>query len=533
MLSLRSSGKILGPTSLVELAHAQHLSPPVSMRDLMDRLRIGGAPEINFQFGVHNLPPWGGGSSANFADGVPSIDTFRGTFGTGEIVEELVPVWGHPILTAAFYLIYHKYLIGTANGGWATGFCTALSSLVADKFWRGDTDAHTIDKASVHKSITTMQGKMLSRESLLTFHEQGRKGASGIEQTCRAIETIFLHGCGRNNAPLLFFLPSGEIWDSGYFDKLNESHCVMPYKFNYPAGHPGPRLSPNGSTTIHDLNGVEMFIWDCNATDDSNRKITFFDNGGELAFRYGGLNSNDGFTLGAVTNGFMLADHDLPFSGPVGMTSFVVDFLLSPADLRITDTNGRRTGNFDGKIHAEIPDSHPCFLMKGAYLLPVDKQLTRQIVGTGVGQYTFNSIIPDAGSLVLHDVQTAPGHTDELSVSLDQTIVRFRPAVEKSFNMTMARATAGEVRSITLRGVGGNPSAGVEIGTSKELNAVDVNNRGAARSVEVEATVLNRQNNQMSNKKLGTLNVPSQGKLKLEVHDWTTTNMSMFTLNHP
>ena len=81
MLSLRSSGKILGPTSLTQLAHKHHLSPPVSVRALLDRLGINGSPEISFKFGVHNLPAFDG-RTANFTDGVPDTDTFRETFGT-------------------------------------------------------------------------------------------------------------------------------------------------------------------------------------------------------------------------------------------------------------------------------------------------------------------------------------------------------------------------------------------------------------------------------------------------------------------
>jgi hypothetical protein len=42
----------------------------------------------------------------------------------------------------------------------------------------------------------------------------------------------------------------------------------------------------------------------------------------------------------------LLADHDLPSSGPFGLTTFVIDFLLSPADRQVTDRNGRRTGRF-------------------------------------------------------------------------------------------------------------------------------------------------------------------------------------------
>jgi hypothetical protein len=67
-----------------------------------------------------------------------------------------------------------------------------------------------------------------------------------------------------------------------------------------------------------------------------------------------------------MTNGaYHLSDHDLPFAGPFGLTRFVLDFLLSPADLQITDESGLRAGNFGGQILSEIPGSLPCYLERG------------------------------------------------------------------------------------------------------------------------------------------------------------------------
>ena len=300
----------------------------------------------------------------------------------------------------------------------------------------------------MHKFLTAIHGKLLSRESLLHFHDQGREGVRRVERSCREIETTLLRGCNRNDAPLIFFIPAGEVWDSGYFDKLGSSHCVMPYRFAYPLGHAGPQLAPDGTTTVTDLNSVELYVWDCNKPESPNCKLVFKNNSGRIDFEYFPDSSHGAIqqskpvsTLGMMTsNGdYLLADHDLPFSGPLGLRRFIIDFLLSPADLDIANPNGLRTGNFGGQIRAEIPGSHPCYLMPGAYMLPTDTPLTRRISGTGAGQYTFNSIIPDGGSLVLQDATTAAGQMDVLSVSADQTKLRFTPAVEKTFNLTMAR----------------------------------------------------------------------------------------------
>lgn len=448
--------------------------------------------------------------------------------------EQLDPIFGHPILTAAFFGFYSYFLKGKANGGLATGFCTSLASLVADNFWQGRTDTHTITKASVHKLLTAVHGRLLSRESLLHFHDQGRQGVARVERSCREIEATFQRGCDRSNAPLVFFIPSGEICDSGYFDKLSDSHCVMPYRFVYPVGHPGPQLAPGGSTTLHDLDGVEMYVWDCNTPASPNCKVVFKNTGGRIGFEYfadsgtAKFRSQDGLTLGMMTNGdYLLADHDLPFSGPFGLTSFVLDFLLSPADLQITDATGLRAGSFGGQLLAENPDSHPCYLIPGAYLLPSSAPLTRRITGTGAGKYTFNSIMPDIGSLVVQGVATVTGQVDVLSVSADGTQVRFAPAVEKTFDLALARQVGDQVRALAIRGVGGGPAAELDITISPELSLTRVGNRGAARNVEVRAFVIDRKTNMPVNKVIPGVSLPSRSDLVVAMQDWTTLDVSV------
>jgi hypothetical protein len=532
MLSLRSSGKIVGPSvSVRQLAQEFSLTSPLSLRELIEAL-LSPILAIPFRYGTHNF------TFRNFQDGVPDYGTFRDTFGTAEILhEQLDPLFGHPILTAAFYAFYHYFLKGEANGGLATGFCTSLASLVADNFWTGRTDTTTITKASVHKRLTAIHGKLLSRESLLHFHDQGREGVARVERSCREVEATFLRGCDRKKAPLIFFTPSGEIWDSGYFDRLSDSHCVMPYRFKYPLGHPGPQLAPDGATTVTDLNNVEMYVWDCNKPESPNCKLVFKNNGGRIDFEYfpnsnaPQFRSQEGLTLGMMTNGrYLLADHDLPFSGPLGLGRFIIDFLLSPADLQITDPNGLRTGNFGGKIRAEIPGSHPCYLVPGAYLLPTNTPLMRCITGTGAGQYTFNSIIPDGGSVVLQGVTTAAGQADVLSMNADQTQLRFTPAVEKTFNLTVARRVGDQARAIAMRGVGGGPIADVNITTSPELSFAHLGNRGVARNVEVQAFVIDRKSKQTLNKQFPAVNLPSKSELKVEIQNWKTVDTTIQAL---
>jgi len=516
---------------------AEGASVTVQVRNpdgLVSNFRTAQIPrilEVPFKFGQHNLP------FDNFSDGVPDWGTFEQTFGTAEVWHELLdPVFGHPILTGAFFEFYKYFLKGSDNGGLATGFCTAMASLVADRFWQGRTDTFTVTKASVHKYLTAVHGKLLSRESLIHFHDQGRQGVGRVLHAYREIEATFLRGCDRQNAPLIFFIPSGAVWDEGYFDKLGDSHCVMPWRLLYPEGRT-PQLDPAGITTITNPAGVEMYVWDCNKASSANCKLVFREEGGQIHYDYfadsanAKFSSKDGVTLGMMTLGdYLLSDHDLPFSGPFGLTRFIIDFLLSPVDLQVLDANGLRTGNFGGQLLAEIPNSTPCFLMPGCYMLPDGVALTRRMVGKAVGTYTFHSIIPSGGSLALENVTTEAGQVDELSVSADANQIRFTPAAEKSFNLTLARTVGTQARALAIDGAGGGPAADVDISLSPDLSLLRVGNRGAARSVTVRAFSVDKTTNAPANRQFAALNLAANHDLTVAVTNWNTLDAAVETL---
>ena len=491
--------------------------------------RTGTQPrilEVPFKYGEHNL------GFHNPTVGKPDFGTYEDTFGAAEVWHELLdPLFGHPVLTVAYFAFYKHFLKGTGNGGLATGFCTALASLVADRFWLGRTDTPTLLESDVIKMLTGLHGKLLSRESLLTFHDQGREGVDRVERTYREIEATFLRGTYRQNQPLLFFIPSGEIWDSGYIDKLSDSHCVMPYRFVYPSGSPAPRLTADGSSTISDPDGVELFVWDCNNENSPNCKLRFRRDDGKVHFDFfpnstnAKFTSQDGITLGMMRHGnFMLADHDLPFSGPFGLSTFIIDFLLSPADLQVLDDTGRRTGNFGGQLLAEIPGSHPCYLMEGMYLLPSTTAMTRTIVGTGDGTYDYHSITSDGASITLEGVPTAAGHRDVISINGDATQIRFTPAQDKNFSLSIARIVNNQARALSIVGVGGGGGQDVDITLSPELNIVRVGNRGAARNLTVKALAVSK-GGQPINQALAGITVPDANDLAVTVSDWDVLDL--------
>jgi hypothetical protein len=83
-----------------ELARCLGFMSPISVINLVSTTHQLGIP---FQFGVHNL------TFSNFDDGIPIWDTYIQTFGSAEIWHEIAdPIFGHPILTYAFFRFYKE-----------------------------------------------------------------------------------------------------------------------------------------------------------------------------------------------------------------------------------------------------------------------------------------------------------------------------------------------------------------------------------------------------------------------------------------
>jgi hypothetical protein len=467
-----------------------------------------------FRLGVHDY------RFDNFKDGVPSWDTFVDTFGSVEVWHELLdPIFGHPILTGAYYAFYHYFLLGTDNGGLATGFCTSLASTALDRFWQGHNDTYaTQTKADLHQRLTAVHGRLLSRENLLTMHDQGRRGSANIETTFRAIESNFSSGGTRETAPLLFFIPSGAAWDAGYFDKLADSHCVVPIRLLFPAGYDGT-----------DLHGIDIQVWDNNAPADPDCRVELRRNtSGELEFEFfsagvSKFGTADGVTLGTQSVGqYLLSDVDLPFSGPFGLTSFIIDFLLSPAALQVTDVSGRRTGHFGGQILSEIPDSHPAYLLPGIFLLPPATGMTRTITGTASGTYGYTSINPAGVSLNVREVPTSAGDADIVAVNADGTRSRFIPSQPKTVSASVATEFNGQARGIEVAGFQATALADLDITATPDLSLVRLANHGPDLTMPIRLLGVSAATAASVTRDLGTVEVPTDHDLVVAVADWAT-----------
>ena len=480
---------------------------------------------------VHGL------SFPNFKLGSPSWSTFERTYGAFEVWHELLdPLFGHPILTAAFFGFYKHFLIGEDGGGLATGFCTSLSAMVLDEFWTGSTNTFSRITLTpeVRSELTGIHGRLLSRESLIDFHDQGRNGTANVTTSFRRIEQNLRDGGDRESCLMLFFVPSGAVWDDGYFDSLGDSHCIVPYRIVYPIGHDGTSIE-----------GVEMYCWDCNHPFDPadatgaarNCRVVFRLTDGEIRFDYfdGGsavkFSSEQGTTLATMTNGkYLLSDHDMPFSGPLGLTTFVLDFLLSPADLLIESASGQRTGLLGNSIIAEIPDSHPCYLYKGAYLLPANEALTRRITGNGGGTYAYHSIAPNGISISMENVPTVAGEVDVLAVNGDGTTLRFTPGASKSFALNLAREVEGQARAITISGVGGGPLTAMDLNLSPDLSVVRVSNTDGNRMVDVQVGHIVKDSGATARSNRNGVMLERDQDLVITVTDWSDLALTVRTL---
>jgi hypothetical protein len=478
---------------------------------------------------VHGL------SFPNFDVGSPSWGTFEDTFGAFEVWHEQIdPLFGHPILTLAFYIFYHEFLKGKGSGGLATGFCTSLSAKVLDEFWTGSNDTFTRISltGAMRDELTAIHGRLLSRESLIDFHDQGRNGTANVTTSFRRIEQNLRDGGDRESCQMVFFVPSGAAWDEGYFDRLGDSHCIVPYRIVYPIGYDGTSID-----------GVTLFCWDCNhpfnpANDaarncrfvfrltDGEIRYDYFDGGSTTKFR-----SEDGITLATMTNGkYLLSDHDMPFSGPLGLTTFVIDFLLSPADLLVENASGQRTGLLGTSIVAEIPDSHPCYLVKGAYLLPPNEALTRRITGRANGSYAYHSIAPNGISISLENVATTAGQVDVLASNADGSTLRFTPGASKSFTLNLAREVEGQVRAVTVAGIGGGPATAMDLNLSPDLSIVRISNTDVNRTVDVQVGQIVKDTGANAKLNRNGVALPSGNDLVITVTDWSDLALTVRTL---
>ena len=234
---------------------------------------------------------------------------------------------------------------------------------------------------------------------------------------------------------MLFFVPSGAAWDEGYFDRLGDSHCIVPYRIVYPIGHDGTSID-----------GVTMFCWDCNhpfdpANDaarncrlvfrmtDGEIRYDYFDGGGSTKFR-----SEDGVTLATMTNGkYLLSDTTCRSAARSGSprSSSISSFRLLICWSRAHRGSGRVCW---GRGSSQDPGQPPLLSGEGGVPASSDNEaLTDASPAMRAAATRIDSIAPNGVSMSMENVATGVGQVDVLAANADGTTLRFTP-VEQEFH---------------------------------------------------------------------------------------------------
>lgn len=381
----------------------------------------------------------------NFSHGSPSWETFRSTFGTEEIIGQ---AFIHPVLLGAFYIFYKKYLNGDLEGA----YCTGISGTSLRRFHSGGSnlyEAYSSSTASpppipgdLMREFVVAQGRLLSKELITHYADQGQEGIDRIAITIRDIEADFCDRRGVSTARTLSFIPSGNVWSSEYYDRLMRSHCVVPTRIVYP-------------DESRSLNGAKLYVYDSNYKGDDSRVIELFEMNGKLHFRYHDtFSSEDGFTLGTANLKFSLLDDvDLPFSGLFGVTRFILDLVASSAWLRIEEVGGGLLGYKNGKIYTDPNLGYVSPFVPNCILTNTEpgRSFKRVIHGIADGKYDFMSFHPDGKSVILQDMDTNVNTRDVIEISSDFSRIQIANSdPDKEFKLNLGEKIEEGIRKTSV-----------------------------------------------------------------------------------
>ena len=463
------------------------------------------------------LPNPNGFAFHNYAPGAPDWGTFTNDFGSVEVPASALTM---PVLTGAYFGAY-EYFLGSA----CTGLCTGFSLAAMNRFLNGET--RTVDEAAaptaaLTREFTVNMGRLLSGQLLSTFLGQCLNGLPQAQTTLEQIEQTFTSGPTRDNMPIIFFIPAGLPVSSAWFNNLNASHCLVPYKLTRPVGW------------TSGYNGVQLFLYDCNNPLDNTCCLTFQQRGSSLAFSYNSdstVSSDNGWTLGVLTMDQALYNSvDLPWVYGAGAAlEFVVDVILSPATLAVSNLAGQTTGTRGTTIVAEVPGAIPSLQrMHNLVMIPRQMALQRTIQGTGAGTYTyasiappdpsapagaFNGLLPQGGQspriaagargLTLQNVSCTPTTRDvvllgpnnySIQISTNETGKKFDALLTHRYDVQTGAApniqTTSQVQLVALTGLSVAPGEQLLLWSDAILGQVGVSNTGAAKAFKVAVSMV-------------------------------------------
>ena len=405
--------------------------------------------------------------------------------------------------------------------------------------------------ASFHKYSPEM-GRLLSGQLLSTFLGQCLNGLAQVRATLQQIEQAFTNGPTRDNMPMIFFIPAGLPVSTQWFNNLNASHCLAPYKLTRPPGWTGG------------YDGVRLYLYDCNHPRDNGCFLTFQQRGNTLAFSYnkdGSVSSDNGWTLGVLTMDEALYHSvDLPWVyGAEAAMEFVVDIILSPATLAVSNLAGQTTGSRGTSIVAEVPGVIPSLQrMHNLVMVPRQLALQRTIQGTGTGKYTFASIAPPdptatgdvlnalipAGAqsprviarergLTLQNVACSPTTRDvvllgpnnhSIQISTNESGKPFDALLTRRYDVQTGSAlnpqTSSQVQSIALTGLSLVPGEKLLVWADELLGQIGVSNTGTAKTFKATVSNVDAASGKVSGSQAVAGSVAANADFALSVVDW-------------
>ncbi len=502
------------------------------------------------------IPDTNGFAFKNFSPGTPDWGTFTDDFGSVEVPASAFTM---PVLTGAYFGAY-EYFLGTA----ATGLCTGFSTAAMNRFLNGET--RTVDEAAattpaLTREFTVNMGRLLSGQLLSTFLSQCLNGLPQAQTTLQQIEQTFTNGPNRSNMPVIFFVPAGLPVSSQWFDNLNASHCLIPWKLTRPPGW------------TSGYNGVQLYLYDCNNPKDNNCFLTFQQRGTTLAFSYNAdttVCSDNGWTLGVLTmDQALYSGVDLPWVyGAEAALEFVVDIILSPATLAVSNLAGQTTGTRGSAIVAEVPGAIPSLQrMHNLVLVPRQLALQRTIQGTGAGTYTYASIAPPdptalatayngllpagdasariapgARGLTLQNVSCTATTRDvvllgpnnySIQISTNEAGKTFDALLTHRYDVQTGAApnvqTTSQIQLVALKGLSVAPGEQLLMWSDNVLGQVGVSNTGAAKAFQVAVSTVDPASGKVTATQTVAGSVAANADFALTVANWNQLSSAPVT----
>ncbi len=399
----------------------------------------------------------------NFTIGDATWGAFLETFGAIEVGAQSLL---HPVMTSAFYAFFRWFLTNNAH-------CSGLASTALKRFQESEPGAFGeyastvgITKenrpdppdipADLWRQLTVAQGRIISRELVIHYADQGREGLSRVERSLREIEADLGADLGTGPARVLCYIPSGSTWDIMADAEVREafmrSHCVTPTRLVY-------------GDDAGSLDGARLYVYENNAPGCHDRFIEFFMQDGELHFEAPYSESDDyppyatahGFTLGTNTlQSQLLDDVSMPISGAhtatAGLMRFALELVLSPARVSVEDESGRVIGYRDGRMHSDPGMGYVCPWLENYLLVREDvASPVRTIHGDGDGTYTYMSLLPDGKSLVIRDADCTAATVDRVRIGPDFDWVEVVPSESKTLDLHLGEElTDGTARHVRI-----------------------------------------------------------------------------------